>query len=99
MIQAPCNARWAASGDPAVSTPRRPAGREPRQERRTISHLVGFLQVLGPRALARRELAVAIRAKATVAVFGPVELGQEYTGLAVEKPGRPLVLEHSGRLE
>lgn len=37
--------------------------------------------------------------KATVAVFGPVELGQEYTGLAVEKPGRPLVFEHSGRLE
>ena len=54
-------------------------------ERRTISHLVGFLQVLGPRALGRRELAVAIGAKATVAVFGPGELGQEHTGLAVEK--------------
>ena len=64
-----------------------------------ISHLVGFLQVLFPRALSRRELAAAIGAKATVAVFGSVELGQEHTSLSVEEPGRPLVLEDSGRLE
>lgn len=63
------------------------------------SHLVGILQVLVPCALGRRKLAAVIRAKATIAVFGRLELGQEHTGPAVQEPGRPLVLEDSGRLE
>ena len=38
------------------------------------SHLVGFVQVLAPRALGSREFAAAVAAQAAVAVFRPVEL-------------------------
>lgn len=63
------------------------------------SHLVGFFQILGPRAFGRWELATAIGAEAAVAVFGPVKFGQKLTSFSVKEAGRMLVLENSGRLK
>jgi hypothetical protein len=62
-------------------------------------HLIGFVQVLLPRAFGRRELAAAVAAEAAVAGFGAVEFGQEPASLAIDEPRRALALEDGGRLE
>ena len=66
------------------------------------SHLVGFVHVLLPCALACFELAAAVATEAAVAVLpnvtrcGSVKFGQKLTSLAVYEPSRALALERHG---